>query len=112
AAGNGNSAGISVSGQGSLDISAPTNGVYQGVTFFQDRTSTVTGNVQGAGGATNITGTFYFAGALLNVSGNGGVSNLGSQYISWDLNLSGNGGIDINWTPFNVAHRRALYLVE
>src|SRR5439155_23844770 len=52
APGNGNSGGISVSGQGSMIISAPTSGIYQGVTFFQDRTSTVPGNVQGTGGTT------------------------------------------------------------
>jgi hypothetical protein len=110
--GNGNSGGISVTGQGSINLTAPTSGVYQGLTFFQDRTSTVTGNVQGAGGATNITGTFYFAGALLNVSGNGGVVNLGSQYISYDLGISGNGSINIEWTPSGVATKRSIYLVE
>ena len=110
--GNGNSGGISVSGQGSMILSGPTSGVYQGITFFQNRTSTVTGNVQGAGGATSITGTFYFAGALLNVSGNGGVSNLGSQYISYDLKLGGNGGINIAWHPHDVARKRSIYLVE
>jgi hypothetical protein len=112
APGNGNSGGISVSGQGSMILSGPTSGIYQGLTFFQDRTSNVTGNVQGAGGTTSITGTFYFPGALLNVSGNGGVANIGSQYISYDLNLSGNGGININWTPDTVARKRMICLVE
>jgi Flp pilus assembly protein TadG len=109
---NGNSGGISVSGQGSMILTAPTTGPYAGVTFFQDRTSTVTGNVQGAGGATSITGTFYFAGALLNISGNGGVANIGSQYISYDLKLGGNGGININWNPYNVGRKRSIFLVE
>jgi hypothetical protein len=112
APGKGNSGGISISGLGSIDISAPTSGPYSGLTFFQDRTSTQTGNVSGTGGATSITGTFYFAGALLNVNGNGGVSNVGSQYISDQLSLGGSGGIDINWTPTTVAKQRNLYLVE
>src|SRR5262249_2518139 len=47
APGNGNSDNISVSGQGSINISAPTSGIYQGVTFFQDRTSSVGGSVSG-----------------------------------------------------------------
>jgi Flp pilus assembly protein TadG len=110
--GNGNADGISVTGQGTIDISAPTSGIYQGLTFWQRRDSTVTGNVSGTGGTTNITGTFYFPGALLNVSGNGGVANLGSQYISYDLNLGGNGGINVNWTPDQVARKRSIYLVE
>ena len=65
-----------------------------------------------AGGATSITGTFYFAGAQLNISGNGGVANVGSQYISYDLSLGGNGGININWTPYTVARKRTICLVE
>jgi len=110
--GNGNSDGISVSGQGSMILSAPTSGVYQGMTFFQNRTSTVTGSVSGTGGNTSITGTFYFAGAQLNVSGNGGVANMGSQYISNKLTLGGNGGIKIDWQPDQVARRRQINLVE
>ncbi|MFN4260922.1 MAG: pilus assembly protein TadG-related protein [Gemmataceae bacterium] len=108
----GQSSGISVSGQGSLVLSGMTEGVYKGITFFQDRTSNTTGEVQGAGGNTSITGTFYFAGALLKISGNGGVSNMGSQYISRMLNLGGNGGIQINWNPEHVAQRRTIALVE
>ena len=103
---------ITVSGQGSLILTAPTDGPYQGITFFQERSSNVTGNIQGTGNDTNITGTFYFPGALLNVSGNGGVVNLGSQYISRLLNLSGNGGIHVNWDPEYVARKRSIYIVE
>jgi len=112
--GNGNSDGISVSGQGSLILSAPTSGVYQGLTFFQDRTSGVSGNVSGSGGGgtTSIKGTFYFAGADLSVSGNGGVSNVGSQYISDTLILGGNGGIKVDWKPNEVARMRHVGLVE
>jgi Flp pilus assembly protein TadG len=112
APGNGNSAGISVNGQGSVQLSGMTSGIFQGMTFFQDRTSNVTGNISGTSGTTSITGTFYFAGALLNITGNGGVVNLGSQYISNDLNLGGNGNININWTPNTVARKRSIYLVE
>lgn len=112
APGNGNANGISVTGQGSMILSGPTSGPYQGVTFFQDRHANVTGNVAGTGGQTDITGTFYFAGALLKISGNGGVSNLGSQYISRELYLGGNGDIHIDWRPDTVARSRAIYLVE
>ena len=109
---NGNSDGISVNGQGSVQLTGMTSGIYQGMTFFQDRASNVTGNISGTSGTTSITGTFYFAGALLNITGNGGVVNLGSQYISYDLTLGGNGNININWTPYTVARKRSIYLVE
>lgn len=110
--GNGNADGISVTGQGSMVLSGPTSGTYRGITFFQKRTSTVTGQVQGTGGTTQITGTFYFAGALLKITGNGGVANIGSQYISNLLELGGNGGINIDWQPDKVARKRSIHLVE
>ena len=110
--GNGNSDGISVTGQGSMILSGMTSGRYKNITFWQERSSKVTGNVSGTGGKTEITGTFYFAGALLNVSGNGGVANIGSQYISNQLTLGGNGGINIDWGPEKVAPKRSIFLVE
>lgn len=112
APGSGNSDGINVKGQGSLYLTPPTSGVYHGLTFFQNRNSSVTGHVEGAGGTTYIQGTFYFAGALLNIRGNGGVSNVGSQYISNLLDLGGNGAINIDWQPEYVARRRSIFLVE
>lgn len=104
--------GISVTGQGSMILSGPTSGPYQGLTFFQNRTSNVTGEVAGTGGETSITGTFYFPGALLKINGNGGVANVGSQYISRELTLGGNGGINVDWDPYTVARKRAINLVE
>jgi hypothetical protein len=108
----GNTDSISVNGQGSVNLSAPSSGIYQGVTFFQDRSSSVTATIQGAGSKTNITGTFYFAGAQLNIQGNAGASNLGSQYISNSLNLSGTGDINLNWNSSTVARKRTIILVE
>jgi len=89
-----------------------TSGLYQGITLWQDRTSSVPASVTGTGGTTNITGTFYFASAALSVTGNGGVSNIGSQYISDTLKLGGTGGINISWQPDKVARARHINLVE
>jgi hypothetical protein len=111
APGNGNSGGVSVTGTGVINLSPPTSGVYQGLTFWQDRTSSVTATISGGGGS-SITGTFYFAGALLNVSGNGTNFNIGSQYISKDLNITGGGAMAVQWNPITVARRRMIALVE
>lgn len=110
--GNGNSDGVSVTGQGQITLTGMKSGIYQGMTFWQDRNSNVTATISGTSGTTSISGTFYFAGALLNVSGNGGVVNVGSQYVSKDLNLGGNGTINIQWTPYTVGRRRMITLVE
>ncbi len=110
--GNGNADGISITGQGSVYLTGMKDGIYQGMTFWQDRNATVTGTISGNSGTTNITGTFYFAGAQLNISGNGGAVNVGSQYVSNTLAVSGNGTINVQWTPYTVGRRRLITLVE
>src|SRR5262249_16110574 len=50
--------GISLNGQGSLAITPMTTGIYQGISFFQDRTATAPVSVTGNGNM-NISGTFY-----------------------------------------------------
>jgi hypothetical protein len=111
APGNGNSGDISITGSGVITLSGPTSGPYQGLTFWQPSSSNVTGTISGGAGS-SITGTFYFPGAQLNVSGNGSNFNIGSQYISKDLNISGGGAMTVQWNPITVARRRMIALVE
>jgi hypothetical protein len=110
--GNGNADGLNVSGQGSVFLTPIKDGLYQGMTVFQNRQSAVSGSLSGSGPATNITGTFYLASALLSVTGNGGASILGSQYISDSLNIGGSGGVTVSWNANTVARRRTIVLVE
>ena len=60
----------------------------------------------------NISGTFYFAGALLTVTGHAGFANFGSQYISNLLNVQGTGTVYVDWDPNKVAQVRLITLVE
>jgi hypothetical protein len=96
---------ISISGTGSVNLSALTSGPYQGITIFQDRTSaapiSITGN-----GKMDITGTIYAAYARLNLTGNGGVDasgnpldTIGSLLIADSLQISGNGTFKIDANP-------------
>src|SRR5690606_33525407 len=55
---------VSISGTGSIVMSPPTGGIYQGLTLFQARSSTNTMTVSG-GGYMDISGTFYTANGLL-----------------------------------------------
>src|SRR5262249_41913299 len=61
---------ISITGSdgGSVYLTPPTSGLYQGLTLFQDRDSGNTLTVSG-GGAFFVTGTFYAADALMKISG-------------------------------------------
>jgi hypothetical protein len=62
-------------------------------------------------GAFDVTGTFYTANALMNVTGNG-AAQIGSQYISRLLDINGGGGLLIDYDPNSVVPRRILGLVE
>jgi hypothetical protein len=101
---------VDISGTGSIVMSPPTDGIYKGLTLFQDRQATNVMSVSG-GGYMNITGTFYAADALLKVSG-GGDSKIGSQYVSRFLDIVGNGGLGIDYNPDQAIPRRVLQLVE
>ena len=63
-------------------------------------------------GTFNISGTFYVSDATLKVAGNGGQSNIGSQYVSLDLAITGNGNVGIVYKGPKVAPVRILTLVE
>jgi Putative Flp pilus-assembly TadE/G-like len=102
---------ISITGPGSVTITPPTSGIYQGISIFQDRTSSAPVSVTG-NGSMNISGTFYAAHATLNITGNGSTNVIGSQYITYDLNVTGNGGININWSVNQTARSRVIGLVE
>jgi hypothetical protein len=104
------SEGITGTGGGSVTLTPPSSGTYQGICFYQERNSNV--DVIFAGnGLFNITGTIYCAGALVRVSGNGDLS-IGSQYISRALSITGGGAVNIVYDPGLVAPVRVLQLVE
>jgi hypothetical protein len=111
--GSANSDKIDISGQGSISLTPPTTGPYQGVLFFQDRTSTAPVNINGSSAtAMTMTGTFYAASATLNVSGNGTQETIGAQYISYNVALGGNGTFSVNWSPDITPGVREVWLVE
>ena len=109
--GNGQANGVDISAQGYVHLTPPTSGIYQGILLFQERTSNVAASVSG-GSNMDLTGTFYFAGAQLNITGSSGFGNFGSQYISNTLNVQGTGQLYVDWDPNKVAQVRLITLVE
>ncbi len=118
---------ITGNASGTVNLSPLTSGPYAGLVLWQDRNSPVDLLVEG-NGAFTIDGTFYAAGAKLDINGNGstttgyyiddngnqvwGASRIGSQYISLDLSLGGNGNINIHYMGPNAAKTRIIALVE
>jgi putative Flp pilus-assembly TadE/G-like protein len=82
---------VSFTGNGAIDLSAPTSGTYQGVLMFESRSnSTASALTGGAGQALN--GILYFPDAMLHYTG-GSSSNINSPaatIVAWNLQLGGN----------------------
>src|SRR5262249_284543 len=70
-----NSQGINING-GTITLSAPTSGTYQGLVIFQARQSAATFNLAGGAG-THLTGTVYLARGPAVISGGSGVVQAG-----------------------------------
>jgi hypothetical protein len=85
---------FTISGSGTITISPPTSGTYAGVTLFQNRTATAQVTVSG-GSLVNLTGAFYAAAALANVSGQSTTNLVGSEWVVKDLTVSGSGAVTI-----------------
>jgi len=81
---------ISLSGNGTCDLSPATSGLYAGIVFFQpsdnNQAISVTGNASG------ITGTIYAPAAGLSESGNGALD--ASSLIVDTITIGGNGAAD------------------
>jgi hypothetical protein len=98
---------ISVSGQGSLNLTAPTSGPFQGVVLFQDPASGNGVHFTGQAAVT-LAGVVYVPAALVSIDGNANVTiNVGpgtavappsilGALIAYDLKVDGNGVLTIN----------------
>lgn len=90
---------ITLSGNASVILSAPTSGTYAGVVIYQNRTSTNAVTISGNGGL-SLTGTLYAAGATVNLSGNAPLAFAGAsgKLIAAKLSVTGNGSLTVNPT--------------
>jgi hypothetical protein len=68
---------VNISANQTVNLTAPTNGTYMGILFFQNAANGNTATINGAGGS-RLTGAFYFPGATLTMNGAG---NGGAPYM-------------------------------
>ena len=84
-------ASFSLTGNGTVNLSAPTSGHFQGVSIFVDRNNTATDTLTGNG--STIGGTIYAKSANLTLTGNGNMV-IGRLIVN-TLTLTGNGSVAI-----------------
>lgn len=78
----------SLTGNGTLNLSAPTSGTYNGVLFYQPSTNSSTMSLTGNSGS-NIQGIVYAPSAAVTLTGNSG-SQLYTDFVVSTLTLTGN----------------------
>jgi hypothetical protein len=103
---------ITINSSGTVTLSPPTTGPYQGLTLFQARgTPTAAGPTISLTGSANtkITGTVYGAHAAAHLHGSGGAV-LGGQHIVDSLSVTGTVNVIASGQP--VANTRQVGLVE
>jgi hypothetical protein len=83
---------LSISGSGTINLSAPNTGVYSGILFYQDLGDTKTMSISGSSSGT-FSGIFYAPGAELDLTGSAGAAFdtdlvVSSLKITGSVNLS------------------------
>ncbi|MEK1854018.1 MAG: pilus assembly protein TadG-related protein [Phyllobacterium sp.] len=83
---------VSMNGNATVQLSAPTSGPYAGILFFGDRSSVGGSNTFNGTADSQLTGALYFAKQqvryLGNFSGKGGCSQIVAGTIEWSGNTS------------------------
>ncbi len=104
---------LSVSSNSTASNMSPlTSGIYQGISYFQNRLGTQSISLAGNGSQTlTLSGTYYAVGGSLTLTGNGS-SIFGSQVIVDQMKLAGNGATTISYNQNSVAMTRSMSLVE
>jgi Flp pilus assembly protein TadG len=109
--GNGSSypyAGLNLTSNSAINISAPTGGAYQGMLYMQDPANTQPSSIAG-NSASTFNGNLYFPTSDLAITGNGGAALPVGTIVANKISITGNSGIKvvntfITPTPDSVEH--------
>lgn len=85
---------IAIGANATVDLVAPSSGVYQGISMMVDPND-VNSITIGGNGTDTLSGTVYAPASALSVSGNGSGATLNSIFIVATLALSGNSSLDL-----------------
>lgn len=108
----GNCGDLSLSGNGTMLLSAMTSGEYKGMLFWQDEDCDAAVKWTGNGTVDAVTGTIYAPTAAFEIAGNGTAQlTMNSQIVSQTYKVTGDANISIHYDASQQADPRAPALV-
>lgn len=92
---------VTINGNFTIDVSAPTSGTYAGMLFFGARNNTNTQKFNGTA-TSHLTGNLYFADAPVEYSGNFSGLNGCTQIVADTVTWTGNTSINVNCSAYGM----------
>jgi hypothetical protein len=106
------SARVSMNGNATVTLDAPTTGTYAGVLFYGDRSSVGGSNTFNGTANSRMTGALYFAKQNVQYLGNFGGANGCTQVVGDTVTWSGNTHMSANCTAFGLRTLQAYEAVR
>jgi hypothetical protein len=105
-------ASLSMNGNATVNLSAPTSGPYSGILFFGDRS--VSGNTYSFNGTASsvMTGALYFPTEAVSYNGNFSGANGCTQIVADTVSWSGNANFNVNCSSYGMSPIPALQAVK
>lgn len=99
-----NNAGVSLNGNATMNLSAPTTGTYKGLLFFGSRKNSTSTAVTLNGTASSVmTGAIYFSKQNVSYLGNFQGANGCTQVVARTIDWSGNTNLAVNCTNYGMS---------
>jgi hypothetical protein len=101
-------AGIEMSSNGNLGVTAPSSGPYQGMAIFFDRCNNATIHMT-ADGSQAITGAFYAKSSQVVLTSSASQVVVNGIFVAKSVDLQSNAGIKVNFDPTNLAENSVFF---
>lgn len=106
---------VSINGNATVNLSAPTSGPYSGVLFYGDRNGTSATSTFNGTAVSSLTGAIYFPRQAVSYLGNFSGMNGCTQVVADTISWSGNSNINQNCTSYgmkDIPAAQSVALVE
>lgn len=106
---------VSMMGNASVALSAPTSGAYSGILFYGDRNAAGGLNKFNGDASSSLTGDIYFPTQTVNYLGNFSGSNGCTQIVADQVQWNGNATVAVNCAAYGmnpIPARQTVKLVE